>query len=54
MVELALPEKQHIAARSKKGIDTTKQIGDLRHRFVRHARSSRQAKKTSGGIFCFT
>src|SRR5580700_3035421 len=54
IVELALAKKQHIAASSEKSIDTTKQIGDLRHRFVPRERSSRQAKKASRCRFCFT
>ena len=36
MVELALAKKQHVAAGSEKSIDTTKQVGDLRHRFAGH------------------
>src|SRR5271170_5419417 len=48
VVELALAKKQHISACGEKSIDTTKQIGDLRRRIVRHERSSRKAKKASG------
>ena len=48
MVELALAKKQDVAAGSEKSVDTTKQIGNLRHRFAGHEGSRREAKKAGG------
>ena len=53
IVERALAKKQHVAAGSEKSIDTTKQIGNLRHRFAGQDRSRRQAKKSGGRCLGF-
>src|SRR5580704_6232270 len=53
LVELGLAKKQHVAASGEKRINATKQVGDLRSRFVRHEWSNGQAKKTGNSPFRF-
>src|SRR5260370_2739458 len=48
MVELALAKKQDVAASGEKGVDATKQAGDVWRQFVGRGRSSREAEKSSG------
>src|SRR5260370_20162441 len=48
MVEAGLAKNTDVAASGEKGVDATKQAGDVWRQFVGRGRSSREAEKSSG------